>query len=100
MLRNACVLLASAIGLSILLSFWNNWLQLERYDTTSRDLKEICINNAVTKQKICRPNCYHMNGFFSLPGMKACHPYLTCKDYNDLKADKLIGNGFVKEVIK
>lgn len=37
-------------------------------------------------------------GYFKIPSMKYCHPWLRCKDIHDLKIIKLIGYGSTKNV--
>ncbi|XP_041370080.1 protein O-mannose kinase-like [Gigantopelta aegis] len=45
----------------------------------------------------CRPSC--KKGYFSLPGMLACHPWLMCKDLLHVNSGPTLGRGAVKMVI-
>jgi glycoprotein-mannosyl O6-kinase len=59
----------------------------------------VCIRNASSGgvNPICKPRC--SSGEFALPGMKACHPWLTCEDLrNGFEKGEKIGQGAVKDV--
>jgi len=61
----------------------------------------VCIRNASSGgiNPICKPRC--PSGHFALPGMKECHPWLTCDDITiaeDFVKGAQIGEGAVKTV--
>lgn len=68
-------------------------------EVSDDDKDLICMEDRMNFINICRPQCTH--GYYSLPGMRQCEPWLTCSEIKkEIEILEPLTHGAVKMVYK